>query len=196
MVLSSIAFLEWDLIQIRWTRWKQKSVIQIDLAQKPTSAKKLVHIYVCIQFFFALLSTFSSPLLLSVRDNKNNEQIFAARGQKNGKSLADFQLSGGNVTEINLHKYNMVRASRRHFICTTHTQLYTYVCVNENTHTHTHTPMKHICTKVRIDLRHMHVKCFPRFDTKNVNLKWPLHLRVPTLFNASKYFQHFVTKIS
>lgn len=92
MVLSSIAFLEWDLIQIRWTRWKQKSVIQIDLAQKPTSAKKLVHIYVCIQFFFALLNTFSSPLLLSVRDNKNNEQIFAAQGAEKWKITCRFSI--------------------------------------------------------------------------------------------------------
>lgn len=33
------------------------------------------------------------------------------------KSHNDFQLNGGNVTEINLHKYNMVRACWCHFIC-------------------------------------------------------------------------------
>lgn len=33
------------------------------------------------------------------------------------KSHDDFQLNGGNVTEINLHKYNMVRACWCHFIC-------------------------------------------------------------------------------
>lgn len=43
------------------------------------------------------------------------EQIYT-RGQRR-KSHDDFQLNGGNVTEINLHKYNMVRACWCHFIC-------------------------------------------------------------------------------
>lgn len=40
------------------------------------------------------------------------------RKGKERKSHDDFQLNGGNVTEINLHKYNMVRACWCHFICT------------------------------------------------------------------------------
>lgn len=74
------------------------------------------------------------------------------RGQRR-KSHDDFQLNGGNVTEINLHKYNMVRACCCHFICPLYRRMLcmrmcTYVCMyvcGASTH-------KHVCTEVRIDL--------------------------------------------
>lgn len=51
------------------------------------------------------------------------------RGQRR-KSHDDFQLNGGNVTEINLHKYNMVRACCCHFICPLYRRMYVCVCAH------------------------------------------------------------------
>lgn len=54
----------------------------------------------------------------------SEQQNKYTRGQRR-KSHDDFQLNGGNVTEINLHKYNMVRACWSHFICT----IYRHICM-------------------------------------------------------------------
>lgn len=78
----------------------------------------------------------------------SEQQNKYTRGQRR-KSHDDFQLNGGNVTEINLHKYNMVRACWSHFICTIYRHIcmctYIYTIYGGSTH-------KHVCKEVRIDL--------------------------------------------